>query len=87
MTKKDFLIYEIDQEGLTKDAELTKCAERAVLKAMDQYAKQQCMIFAEWLAINECHYYRDDNEWGVAMQFPYKTYSTEELYDLKYKVV
>jgi len=50
--------------------------------AMDQYAKQHCISFAEYLAINEYHYYRDDNEWGVAMQFPYKRYTTEELYTL-----
>jgi len=56
--------------------------DKAKIAMIQLYAKQQCMVFAEWIAINEYHYYRDGNEWGVAMQFPYKTYSTEDLYIL-----
>lgn len=48
--------------------------------AMDEYAKQECIAFAEWAAINLWTYDRDEDTWSKIDIFPYRYLATEELY-------
>jgi hypothetical protein len=68
MSKEEILsdIYNISMDGL--DGYSTETA----LKAMDEYAEQQCIAFADW---------KDKNGWKIDYK-EQQTHTTKELYQL-----
>jgi hypothetical protein len=60
---------------------------KAAHSAMSEYAKIQCIGFAEFTAIHGWVYDLDNNYWLIPDVFPYKTKTSEQLYELYLKSI
>jgi hypothetical protein len=83
MTHEEILRQSIPADCIWEESKhLVNTPFEYVYPAMDQYAKQESVSFAEWIAENVNSHYADGIRYWIMKFGPQRVVTTEELYAL-----